>query len=94
METQTREVPYTVCIPQTRTQTVNVTVCRTVPEERTVNYTVMVPQQVEKQIQVKVCHMVPKTIHCRVPVYNQCAYSTGCGHGGCHTGGGHGGCCP
>jgi hypothetical protein len=93
-ETQTREVPYTVCVPQPRTETYNVTICRTVPEERTVNYTVMVPQQVERQVQVRVCNMVPRTITCQVPVYNHCNYNQGGYGGGCQVGGGcyHGGC--
>jgi hypothetical protein len=75
-ETQSREVQYTVCVPQTRSETYDVTTYRCVPEEQVVNYTVMVPRKVERQVQVRVCRMVPRTITERVPVSQPCA--TGC----------------
>jgi hypothetical protein len=69
-EVVTKEVPYTVCVPQQKTWTETVTTYQQVPEEVTRTVTVCVPVQVEKEVQVNVCHMVPKTI--QVPVHSCC----------------------
>ncbi len=75
-EERTREVPYTVCVPQQRTRTRQVTTVKMVPEQRTDKYTVQVPYPVEKEIQVQVCRMVPKTIMVTVAV--PCAPAAPC----------------
>jgi hypothetical protein len=69
-EAKSKEVTYTVCVPQTRTETFNVTTYKSVPEQRTVTYNVCVPEVVEREVDVTVCKMVPKTI--QVPVHRGC----------------------
>jgi hypothetical protein len=73
-EKASRDVTYTVCVPEQRTRTCNVTTYRTVSEPQTQRYTVMVPHTVQQEVTVMVCHMVPQQVTCTVPVY-------GCGHG-------------
>lgn len=64
------DVPYTYtvtrCRPEVRERTFNVTIYRTVTEQRNVQYTVAVPTQVNKTVPVQVCHTVPRQI--QVPV--------------------------
>lgn len=71
-EARTREVTYTVCVPQVQTRQVPVTTYTAVPSEQKQTYTVMVPYTVEKEVQVPVCRMVAKTIVCKVPVWAPC----------------------
>ncbi len=71
-EKKSRDVTYTVCVPQEKTETYQVTTYKMVPEERTVDYTVCVPHQVQKEVEVTVCKMVPQKV--TVP-----ACSSGCG---------------
>jgi hypothetical protein len=66
-ETQAREVPYTVCIPQLKKITRPIMTCRLVSEERTFTQTVNVPYTEQQEVEVQVCKMVPKTITCKVP---------------------------
>ena len=61
-EQVTRQVPVTVCVPEKRTRTHQVTLYRDVTDVKTEKYTVMVPHQVQKQIQVPVCRVVPQTV--------------------------------
>ena len=61
-EEKTRTVNYTVCVPKTREEQYQVTICDTVNEDKTETYTVCVPVSVEKEIQIQVCQMVPKKI--------------------------------
>ncbi|MEO8495690.1 MAG: hypothetical protein ABI614_11510 [Planctomycetota bacterium] len=72
-EKQSRDVTYTVCVPEQRSRTVDVTTCRTVAEQQTQQYTAMVPRTVQREVTVMVCQMVPRQVTCTVPVY-------GCGH--------------
>ena len=88
----TKEVQYTVCVPQTVTKTHQVTVCNRVPYEKEVTYTVCVPQQVTKEVDVRVCKMVQQTVMVPAcaPRVRRCglrrrACSTGCGTA-CSTG--------
>jgi hypothetical protein len=74
IEQRTREVPYTVCVAQTRTRQEQVTEYKQVPVEKVDLVTVMVPREVEKEVQVQVCRMVPKTV--KVP-------ASGCGGSSC-----------
>ncbi len=76
-EKATRDVTYTVCVPEQRTRTCNVTTYKTVTEPQTQQYTVMVPHTEQREVTVMVCHMVPKQVTCVVPV---------CGCGGHHHG--------
>ena len=76
-EQREREVPYTVCVPEERTRTYNVTRYENQPETRTVTYSVCVPETYTEEVPVRVCHMVAKQVE--VP-------AGGCGNGGC-------GCC-
>ena len=78
-DTQSREVPYTVTVPQTRTRQVNITEYETVAERRTQPYTVMVAYTERQQVPVSVCRMVPRTITQRVavPVHAAAACPTG-----------------
>ena len=78
-DVKTRDVSYTVCVPETRTRNVQVVRYERVPEERTQTYTVMVPFTVDKEVQVRVCKMVEKTITERVLVSGGCG--NGCGNG-------------
>jgi hypothetical protein len=69
-EQQTRQVPYTVCVPKTQTVTVNqpqwsdepysyvVTLCRPEVRTQTCNVVDMVPEQQSRQVSDVVC--VPK----------------------------------
>jgi len=61
-ETRTRDIEYTVCVPQTRTRTDQVTTYKNVSSEKVESYTVMVPHEVEKEVQVRVCKMVPQQV--------------------------------
>jgi hypothetical protein len=69
-ETQSREVPYTVCVPEQRSKTVQLTRYNSVPEQKTVTVNVCVPEQVTEQVPVRVCHMVEKVIE--VPACGGC----------------------
>jgi len=60
-ETKTVEREYTVMVPQTRTKTVNYTVCKPVWEEVERQYTVMVPPTETRQATRRVCKMQPVT---------------------------------
>jgi hypothetical protein len=75
-EKQSREVTYTVCVPEQRSQVRNVTTYRTVSEQQAQKYTVMVPRTVQREVVVTVCHMVPQQVTCTVPVL---APAYGCG---------------
>ena len=55
---------YTVCNPEERTSSYNVTVYDDVTEEVSDSYTVCVPVKSTKEIKVRVCHKVPVTIDC------------------------------
>jgi YTV len=79
-EQRSREVAYTVCVPEQRTRTRNVTTYKTISEQKTQKYTVMVPRTVQKEITVTVCKMVPQQVTCQVPVY---APIYGCGFRHC-----------
>ena len=59
-EQQSREVPYTVCVPETRTREVQV--CRMVAEQqsREVQYTTCHAEQRTATRQVTTCKMVPE----------------------------------
>jgi len=74
-EEKTREVQYTVCVPQQKTVTRQVCVVKCVPEEKVVTYKVRVPHRVQKEVQVRVCKMVQKTVQvpCRQPRKRCCA---------------------
>ena len=74
-------IEYTVCVPQMKTRTVNITTCKYVPEQCTVMCSICVPHTVEKQVDVCVYHMVEKKILCPAPTC--CNYGCGCGYGGC-----------
>jgi hypothetical protein len=63
-EERSREVSYTVCVPEERKCSYDVTVYDNVTEEVTESYTVCVPVKSTKQIKVKVCHKVPVTVDC------------------------------
>ena len=63
-ESRTREVSYTVCVPQERTRTYNVTTYDCVTEQVPETYTVCVPVQTMKEVQVQVCQQVPVTVDC------------------------------
>jgi len=71
-EPKSCEVQYTVCVPQKKTVSREVTCCKCVPEEKKCTYTVQVPHTVEKQVTVQVCKMVPKTVTCTVPACGSC----------------------
>ena len=76
-EPQKRSVPYTVCVPVTKTGTREVTCYRMVQEPRTQTCTVRVPYQVQKQVPVQVCQMVAKKVTMQAPA---------CGPSGCWRG--------
>jgi hypothetical protein len=59
---QTRSVPYTVCVPVTKTGIREITCYHRVEEPATYTYTVQVPYSVEKQVPVQVCRMVAKKV--------------------------------
>jgi hypothetical protein len=61
-EERTRDVQYTVCVPQQQTRTFNVTEYRRVAEQKTVQDTVMVPYTEQREVEVRVCKMVPQTV--------------------------------
>lgn len=63
-EDRSREVSYTVCVPEERTHSYDVTVYDNVTEEVTESYTVCVPVKSTRKVQVKVCHKVPVTVDC------------------------------
>jgi hypothetical protein len=81
VEERTREIPYTVMVPETRTQVVRVMETRTEERTREVPYTVMVPKTVEREVTeivykpvteeklITYTEMVPETIErtARVP---------------------------
>jgi hypothetical protein len=82
----TREVNYTVCVPQERTRNYTVTRYECQPEEKTQTYTVRVPHTVTEEVPVTVCKMVCQEVE--VPAGD-------CGNGGHGHGrlfGGRGGC--
>jgi hypothetical protein len=81
-EQQSRDVNYTVCVPEERTRTYTVTRYEQQPEQKTVTETVCVPRTYTEEVPVRVCHMVARQIE--VPACG------GCGGGDC--GGGCGGC--
>lgn len=87
-ETASREVTYTVCVPEQRSRTVNVTTYKTIAEPQTQRYTVMVPRTVQREVTVMVCQMIPQQVTCTVPVY-----AGGYGGGGHHRGCGPRRCC-
>ena len=82
---QSREVPYTVLVPQVQSRQRQVTTYKCVPTQQTQTYQVQVPYTVEKQVPTTVCRMVPKTVQCYVPVPAAPAVcgSAPCGTGGC-----------
>jgi hypothetical protein len=57
-EKVSKEVSYTVMVPQQKEETYSVTVYDTVAEEKTETYTVCVPRHVTKEVAVTVCRMV------------------------------------
>ena len=63
-ETRSKEVCYTVMVPQQRTANYCVTMYDNVCETKTQSYTVCVPKCVTKQVAVKVC----RTVNVEVPV--------------------------
>ncbi|MEX2173768.1 MAG: hypothetical protein WD872_05355 [Pirellulaceae bacterium] len=67
-ENRTRDVAYTVAVPQMRERQVPHTTSRPVVEERVVSYTEMVPHTVERTVTVPVCTLVPR----------QVSYTVGC----------------
>jgi hypothetical protein len=83
METQqrSRQVNYTVNVPETRTRSYNVTLYDNVTEQVPENYTVCVPVQTMRAVQVRVCRQVPTTVS--VPVYGGGAIiDSGASYGG------------
>ena len=66
METQerSREVSYTICVPEERIRSYDVTVYDNVTEQVSETYTVCVPVQSTKEITVQVCQKVPVTVDC------------------------------
>ena len=64
METRTKEVPYTYCVPRQVEKLVNQTYFRCVPEEKVVRRMVMVPQVEHRPVPVCRTRMVPKEITC------------------------------
>tara|TARA_B100001939_G_C16483134_1_gene422181 strand:+ start:87 stop:362 length:276 start_codon:yes stop_codon:yes gene_type:complete len=63
-EERTREVSYTVCVPEERTCSYDVTVYDEVTEEVSETYTVCVPVKSMKEIKVRVCKCIPITVDC------------------------------
>ena len=63
-EERSREVSYTVCVPEERTRSYDVTVYDNVTEQVSESYTVCVPVKSTKEINVRVCHKVPVTVDC------------------------------
>lgn len=61
---KTREVLYTVSVPEERTRNCEVTVYDTVIEEVPEEYTVCVPVTTMKPVQVRVCKPVTVEIPC------------------------------
>jgi hypothetical protein len=61
-EPQTREVNFTVCVPQTQTKTVTVTRYRSEPETQTRTINVCVPYTYTEEVPVTVCRRVARTI--------------------------------
>jgi hypothetical protein len=82
-ETKQREVEYTVCVPQTKQCSYNVTVCHYAPEQRSVTVDVCVPHPVQKEVEVCVCHMVTKKVLVPVPT---CCCMACCGGPPCGSG--------
>ena len=78
----TRNVNYTVNVPETRTRNYNVTVYDTVTEQVPETYTVCVPVQSEKAVQVLVCKQVPVTINVPVYSYPSASMDSGASYGG------------
>jgi hypothetical protein len=69
---QSRDVTYTVNVPQTQTKTFDVTSYKTVAEEKTETYRVRVPHPVQKEVDVRVCKMVPQTVTVPIGGYGYC----------------------
>ena len=65
-EQATRQVPCTVCVPQKRIVSQQVTTYKCVAEQQKQQYTVMVAYQEQQQVQVPVCHAVPTP--CAAPI--------------------------
>jgi hypothetical protein len=84
METQqrSREVCYTVNVPEQRTRCYNVTVYDDIIEQVAENYSVCVPVQSTRCVNVRVCRQVPVQIQVPVCCYGDAAVSTGVIHGG------------
>jgi hypothetical protein len=74
-----KEVPYTVCVPTTKTGTRQVTTYSQVAEEKTATYTVCVPYTEQQEVTVQVCKMVPKTVKVKVPACNSGCTTPCCG---------------
>jgi len=64
-ETCVKQVPYTVCVPQNYTKTVNCV--RMVPNKVPYTVTRCVPKVICKQVPVKVCCPVPCAPKCCEP---------------------------
>jgi hypothetical protein len=82
----TKEVSYTVMVPQEKEETYTVCSYECVPEEKTQTYTVCVPHQVTKQVPVKVCKMV--AVEVSADSCGSCGDASGCDscESGCNTG--------
>ncbi len=76
-EIRTKEVTYSVKVPQPRTRIYTVTRYDRVPEEKIENYTVRVPVQIVKDVKVQVCKMVPRVVTVNINPCGGC--SRGCG---------------
>lgn len=75
-QTKTKEVSYTVQVPQQEVETYTVTRQDRVSEKQLETYTVRVPVPVVKEVSCQVCRMVPKVVTVEV---NPCgACSGGC----------------
>ena len=82
----TREVPYTVQVPETKQETYNVTTYRSVPVTSTQDYNVSVPYTEQEEYTVQTCVSVPQTV--QVPVITSASGAVSSIDGGGAGGGG------